>query len=216
MDSKERESELTQEAIDECMKDIAIIPDQKIPYKEAISLNIQYGPKGDIFDVFKMESYRKVFGYAPMNHKSVMTLTGFIGEGNALEVCGGLGFISYLLASNGIDIVCTDKMVSHHQSWQSTWYPVIKMDAVEAVQTYRRDCLICSWAPLYSTFLWDCIKEFKGDKMIIIGENQGGCTGNPGYDELSLDWRVQVKKHPDFKVLNSKIFLCTRKFVYKF
>ena len=109
-----------------------------------------------------------------------------------IELYAGLGYLSHNLQKRGVDITPYDD-----KSWAFNKYKkaceVVNMKASDAIKKYRNqkvDYVLMSWIP-YDP--WDspnlrnsdCVKVLKEikhhhpeTKLIIIGEENGGCNAN--------------------------------------
>lgn len=109
-----------------------------------------------------------IFGYFIPSKRDIKKLCDFIGSSSVLEVGAGLGFISHLLRCQGINLDAIDI----HKP-EKTWTKIKLSNCVEAIQQYNYDCLFLCYG---NHILKKCMDNFKGDKIIIIGEGYGGCT----------------------------------------
>lgn len=101
-----------------------------------------------------------------------------------LEVFSGTGWLAWALEEKGVRVIATDDY-----SWEFPTpprVPVLRMDAVQAVESFRRDVdvlLMCwpppSLAPVKALLRW------PPNKMVVyIGEPAGGCTAPDTFFEL--------------------------------
>lgn len=159
----------------------------------------------DDFDFLNSWVQRKKFtsqySWAIPEEKAIHKLVEFIGQDKCLEVGAGSGLWSKLLELNGVDIVATD--IGNEKFTKS--FTIIKtLSAQEAVKTYKdRNVLFLCWSRV------DPTQEFTGDKIIYIGEEEGGCTN--GIPDESIWKRVGEVSIPQWEGIHDAIYLYKRK-----
>ena len=91
--------------------------------------------------------------------------------GPLVEVGAGRGYLSSILLQGGVNCVATDiKPVNNS---------VKQMDGITAQKTYSNRNILCSWPGYESSWLNDVLdKMSSGQAILLIGEDEGGCTGN--------------------------------------
>lgn len=126
----------------------------------------------------------RLIGYVPLDKMFLNSLAEFIGGKKCLEVLAGKGSLAKGLKDNGVDIIATD-----NYSWNNTldmsdtWTSVEKIDCLDAIIKYGKDVdyIICSWIPM-GDIGYKILKTMNDVnpecKMIVIGEDDGGCTAN--------------------------------------
>lgn len=93
--------------------------------------------------------------------------------GPFLEVGAGKGTLGRLLRAAGVPCVSTDA-----EPWAGAWR-VQQMDAATALARYPHRTVLCSWPSLDESWLADILPRFRpGQRLLLIGEGRGGCTGN--------------------------------------
>lgn len=130
-------------------------------------------------------------------------LAEFFNGKKVLEVCAGVGTLSYALQQKGIDVICTGMDDNHHElNYQQTWTHVENMEATKAIQLYGPtvDYIIGSWFP-YATFIasqcLSAMRQHKHLQMIFIG----------GMNEWVGDYHfhknlIQIENHIIYKINN--------------
>lgn len=134
--------------------------------------------------------------YGCVDSSTVAAISKFIAGQSCLEVGSGNGMIARLLACEGINITATDafdiKYQCHGGSTTGIFYPVVKATVEEAVVKFPSECLLLVWPKEY-----EFPKEFKGNKVIYIGEPSWGCTdAQPPVDDWELVDLVPVPRFP--------------------
>ena len=103
-----------------------------------------------------------------------------------LDPMAGTGYWAYLLRQLGIDVVCCDASPGENK-WHkgaALWVPVPQNWAEVAVDEHPDRVLFLSWPPYGEPSAWRTLREFKGDRLIYIGEGEGGCTGDDDFHKL--------------------------------
>ena len=91
-----------------------------------------------------------------------------------LSVGSGIGIWEYCLLRSGIDIVATDIEI-----WPITLIETKEIDAAEAVKTIPHDVLMIVWSDR-TEYDIRALKEFKGNHLIVIGEDERRLRGDIG------------------------------------
>jgi hypothetical protein len=89
-----------------------------------------------------------------------------------LEIGVGLGFISSLLKSRGIDITATSIVYRSYYNEiemnNNIWCDIELIDCVKAVQKYHNhNCIFISWGTQISE---KALEKFYGNKLILINK----------------------------------------------
>lgn len=101
-----------------------------------------------------------------------------------LEVGGGKGLLGAILKSAGIEIKVTEPFYEHG----NYYLPIEKLNSLDAIKKYNDyECLLIAWPSFEGYFYKDSYDNFKGDMIIIIGEDDGGATDS-GYLRDIDDW----------------------------
>ncbi len=148
----------------------------------------------------------------------IQEIAKFISTDKCLEVGSGNGLWAYLLSLENINIIATDNKSESQISASSLRFkkesnkdmclnfgideqifdykkkeflPIKKSDAFDAVEEYQ-DCnvLFLCWSRV------DPIDKFRGNKIIFIGENDGGCTSCPPKNEWNLVKKLEIPQWP--------------------
>lgn len=138
------------------------------------------------------------FSWAVPTRVAILEIARFIGQDYCLEIGSGLGLWAYLLQQEKVNIIATDnysdgnltaKQVKSHKNKDTLTYlksfnmdmnifnyerkyftKIEDIEASKALEKYKANCLLLCWSRINPT------KDFKGNKIIYIGENKGGCT----------------------------------------
>lgn len=143
----------------------------------------------------------KYMGFALITKKFIRGLAEYVGDKRCLEIMAGQGCLSKSLQDEGIDIIATD-----NYSWNGrlnmndTWTNIEDIDCLDAIKKYGKEVsyILCSWIPYNDSIGYKALKlmhEVNPDcKMIVIGEDYGGCTA----DELFFQYAEEVDEDEEF------------------
>ncbi len=126
------------------------------------------------------QQYINRHGWSVPNVIFIKEIVRFIDGCKVLEVGAGTGTWSKILLDNNIQIVATDIAPP-----TNTATNVEKMSAIDAINTYQTEVLFMSW-PL--NFAYDALKQFKGEKIIYLGEFGGRSGSTNFFNLLDSDW----------------------------
>ena len=164
------------------------------------------------------EIYRKHFSFSVPDKKSIEKITKFIGKDKVLEIGAGKGFHAYLLSLEGVDIVATDNYSWPAPTYGPNFMEIKKIDYKDALEKYKdRNVLMMIWPPLEGSVGGDmshtALQNFKGNKIIYIGEEEDGATGTKKFFKmLKKDWKlVEQVNIPQFWGIHDYAFLYKRK-----
>lgn len=113
--------------------------------------------------------------YLP-NIKQIDKIKNLLGKRKILEVGAGNGLLAGILRSAGMYVIATDPLYEYNRN---NYIFIEKLTCFEAIRKYKNcECLLMAWGRGY--FDKNCFDNFKGDMIILIGEDEGGCTSD-GY-----------------------------------
>ena len=90
----------------------------------------------------------------------------------------------------GVSIIPTDPFLSHGSNGENNFTAVEELSAEQAIEKYQdANVLMILWPSFNDDFAVNALRNFTGNKLVFIGEGQGGCTADYAfYDELSENW----------------------------
>lgn len=163
--------------------------------------------------------YVNNFGWSIPSMSALNQIQKFVKNDIILEVAAGLGFWAYLLRHYGSNVIATSVYADEYHRYAHTetdgniisWTCIENLNAVDAVLKYNSvaNCLMLVWG--YSTILTDALDNFTGDKLVIIGEDCGGCTSalaqsnSYGFNLIS---KITI---PRFTIANDYVWLYEKK-----
>lgn len=135
-----------------------------------------------------------------------------------LEVGAGTGYWAALMRARGVDVIATDKVgpgkSNHWHPEPVRWASVRRMSGVKAVRAYRDRTLFLCWPPYdEDSSSYDVLRAFTGDRLIYVGEANGGCTGSRRFGRLlDAHWScVQTVGIPQWYGLHDYLMLYHRR-----
>lgn len=154
---------------------------------------------GPVYDDGSFSALRRLefaveYAWAVPSQDAVQKIKAFVAGGLVLEVGAGRGLWARFMRDVGINVRATDRFddndFHHHGGVQRGVFTTVeKMSTDEAVHLIAADVLFLCWPPMTimaATALWP---HFKGDRVVYIGERDGGCTGDEEFHKLlKRDW----------------------------
>lgn len=124
------------------------------------------------------------FAWSIPDPGSLEFIKGSFPSGASFVECGaGTGYWAYQLTQLGFDVTAFDAAYR-----DELWFPVQK-GGVDDVAVSSAGVLFLCWPPYGTSMAFDALSAFKGDSLLYVGENYGGCTGDDAFfDLLSEEW----------------------------
>lgn len=141
------------------------------------------------------------YGWSVPTLKAVKEIKNFVGGDQVLEIASGYGLWAKLMKDAGINIVATDLQIEVPES-QTYYKPKRKqytdievLSHLDALNKYGHfGVMMLVWPPYANPLAHEALKSFRGNKIILIGEGESGCTGDDNfYCLLSKEWQ-EVKR----------------------
>ena len=113
-------------------------------------------------------------------------------HGPILEMGAGTGYWAWLIRQMGGDIIAYDAKLAF---WQhKTYWTEVLTGGVSKVNRHSDRALMLCWPPYDESFATKCLKRYRGDTVIYIGESMGGCTADDEFhDLLDNEWDLTVE-----------------------
>lgn len=124
-----------------------------------------------------------------------------------IEMGAGTGYWSNLISKNGVYCICYDAeqpKISHS---------TIHYGGAERIREHKNKTLFLCWPPYSTPFAHECLKNYKGEYVFYIGENEGGCCGDDNYFKY-LEKNFEIEKTisiAQWRGLHDSLFLYKRK-----
>lgn len=121
-------------------------------------------------------------------------------HGLLVDPMAGTGYWAYVLEPYGVDTACYD-LDPEENFWhknQEHWVPIKQMDGADSVRLHAGRTLLLSWPPYSKDVGHRIVTAYQGERVIYIGEGEGGCTGDEAlHDELDGDgWSLVTTHRP--------------------
>jgi hypothetical protein len=125
-------------------------------------------------------------------------------NGRIIDPLAGTGYWGWLLAQHGIDAVSYDlnppEADTEHNQWHrnvAAHSTVHRLAAAEAVALHPDRTLLLAWPPYDEPVGAKVLNAYRGDRVIYIGEGNGGCCGDDDmFAALERDWAETVDHRP--------------------
>lgn len=128
------------------------------------------------------------YGFAIPNQQAL----DFIASWSPIvEIGAGTGYWAHLLQEMEVDITAYDNFSGFGENqygFGPVWMNVLKGNSASAKHHPDRTLFLC-WPDYQSMFAANCLKYYRGNRLIYIGEGMGGCTGSDHFHKkLKDEW----------------------------
>jgi len=184
------------------------------PITDIITLINNIIPTDPTAIIIVRQIFVKYFSWAIPSVESILEIKKFANNEQILEVGAGNGLWARLLKNAGCNIFATDNFSTHNtdKTTIKRYIEVENLSNSQAIQKYNEaNVLFLCWPPTNS-MSDESIKLFKGNKLIYIGEGNGGATGSDEFHSILWDdWKVVGKIIiPRWNGVNDLIYLYER------
>ena len=105
-----------------------------------------------------------------------------------VEIGAGTGYWASLLAARGADIVAYDERPGFNGWRDHEPYHPIAIGGPEVLAAHRDRTLFLCWPPM-TDMAARCLEHYTGDRLVYIGESDGGCNGDEAFfGALDREW----------------------------
>ena len=171
---------------------------------------------------YRKDAFHQNYGWSVPTQEAVQKIKEFVGNGSIIEVGGGLGLWGKLLRDEGVNIVSTNRSYNkfnkkdkkHIDIEKKRFIDIEELDHLKAIEKYGDfEILLMSWPPYDDPMAYETLKNFRGNKVVFIGESGGGCTGcGKFFTLLYNEWeRIQSIGIPQWTGLHDDITFYVRK-----
>jgi hypothetical protein len=125
-----------------------------------------------------------------------------------IEMGAGRGYWASVLASMGLDILAFDHSPpdlfpnayfhpeGDENGLQDVFYPV-QIGEAGVVQAFPDRALFLCWPPYDEPMAYDVLRTYTGQRVVFIGEDEGGCTGDSAFFSLlEEEWHLVAQHLP--------------------
>lgn len=131
------------------------------------------------------------YSYWKYNPEFITEILGYLRRYKVLEIFAGNGYLASLLNEGGIHITSTTRFSSHDGHQFGMHFPVIEMEASQAIKEYgeQSDILLMSW-PTVTEEVINAVRLWGTKPFLFIGEitnysknELGGCATDRFFEE---------------------------------
>ena len=113
-------------------------------------------------------------------------------HGPFIEVGAGTGYWAYELQQAGADVIATDLCVGDDRTFdfEREWLPIEQAEAEDAAREHANRTLIIAWPDDFNNprgWSDDALEAYEragGQRVVYIGEGDGGCTGSDRFHHI--------------------------------
>ncbi len=148
----------------------------------------------------RRETFCRDYAYAVPTEEAIQRILAFA-DGPIVEIGAGRGLWAHLLqlaggtvrptdiAASGLSMLGTNEYL--HLKEGATWTHIEALDAVTAARTATEPTLLTIWPAYMGSWSGAALKAFTGQRVVYVGESDGGCTGDePFHEELAAHWTL--------------------------
>lgn len=134
-----------------------------------------------------------------------------------VEMGAGTGYWTWLLRKRGVDVAAFDQDpppsgANHWHAGSESWTK-IEIGGPSALACFAGHTLFLCWPPYADPMAAECLKLYRGNRLVFVGEGQGGCTGDHTFWSLLNDGWEQIEEVtiPQFNGLHDYMQVFARK-----
>lgn len=165
-----------------------------------------------VLELFRARSgMRREYSFAIPTKKAIRELVAL---SPVVEMGAGTGYWSMLIGEGGGEVLSFDKYLGKVNKYAFTKsYGVVQQGDENTLQGLGgRYCLLLCWPNYNTSFACDCVMAFRGNRLVYIGEGEGGCNANLDFFQLlDKDWTVTKNIDlPQWPGLNDRLSVYQR------
>ena len=106
-----------------------------------------------------------------------------------IEIGAGKGYWAWLASKAGADILAFDLLPNDNHYCDGSvppWF-LVQHGGASAVSAHPGRTLFMCWAPYQAPMASACLGRYKGEKLIWVGEGDGGCCGDDRFWKMIED-----------------------------
>lgn len=157
--------------------------------------------------------YVRRFAWAIPDNQALHEISQF--TSCVCEIGAGTGYWAYMLSQCKVSVVAYDLYVpgrdNNQYGHKQTYFDVQPGDVLSINHHHNRALMLC-WPPYQNTMCEAILELFHGEKVIYIGEGEGGCTGTDKFHEM-LDTGfklVEIIDIPQWDGIHDSVYLYER------
>lgn len=136
------------------------------------------------------------YAWAVPNDEAISTISS---HSPIVEMGAGAGYWAHLLRNAGCDIIAYDKWVKEMSPFElNIWNTGNKFTEVfsgdpSSLSKHNDRTLFLCWPPYGDPMASECLKHWKGNKVIYVGEADGGtCATDDFFEQLCESFLLQT------------------------
>jgi hypothetical protein len=131
-----------------------------------------------------------------------------------IEIGAGKGYWASLIRKADVDILAFDKYLENNYftDKETPWTEILKGDE-QTIKDHPNRTLFLCWPPYDNPMAYNCLMNYKGDTLIYVGEDEGGCTGDDNFwKEIGANWKdIEGVKIPQWEGIHDYLLVYKRK-----
>lgn len=154
-----------------------------------------------------------MFSWAIPNEPALKLIASF---SPIIEIGAGTGYWAHMLMERGADIIAYDHEPpstheNHFHSKRDCFFPVQQGSDVSVSDHADRTLFLC-WPPYSDPMAANCLRRYKGARLVYVGEGDGGCCGDDDFwTEIEKGWKeVQSVAIPQWYGLHDALTVYER------
>lgn len=129
-----------------------------------------------------------------------------------VEVGAGSGYWSWLLKQVGATVRPVDTMGEEWKGISFGRWTDVKQGGPEAVELCPDSTLLLVWPPYGEPMAAECLKHYRGDTLLYVGEGDWGCCGDEEFHEtLGQEWQMERMDLPQWPFIHDYAFVGHRR-----
>lgn len=176
------------------------------------------------FNNFIFKSMYNMNSFTVLNHEFLLKIIEIIIKNKikkVVELGSGTSVFSkwlnvYLKKENvDVDIIAVDKHEEDYFDVKNLFFETKNYDAIEYMNKYQeKDTLyILGWPSYDTSFAYNVLKNLKfNNRILYIGEQEGGCTANDNFFELLNNYKIKniYKVYKSFSTIYDQPYLISK------
>jgi len=132
-----------------------------------------------------------------------------------LEIGAGRGYWAALLRARGVDVKAYDShpVPNHYHRTGGEAYTAVHRGRPRCAERFAGHALFLCWPVYAEPMAAECLRRYKGDTVIYVGEGYGGCTGDDNFHSMLSDQfeEIEVIHIPQWKCVYDNLTIWKRK-----
>lgn len=156
----------------------------------------------------------KTYSWAIPTEEALQVLVEF---SPIVEMGAGTGYWAALATDRGADVLAFDlhpppSEANHWHRETKMWFPVSR-GGVPRVRIHTKRTLFLCWPPYASDFADRCLRSYRGQHVIYVGEGFDGCTGDDRFHwRLEREWSlIREVDIPQWWGIHDRMYVYRRK-----